>query len=72
METNILKRIFFDNHHHWKAFAEKHRKHICPVVFKEIEKIRDFGNPKIGFRILVCEGCHDLKVVPYRVRDAFA
>jgi hypothetical protein len=71
METNILKRIFFDQHHHWEAFAKKYRKHIRPVVFKEIEKFRDCGNPKNGFRLLVCEGCHDLKVVPYRCKGRF-
>lgn len=51
METNILKRIFFDQHQNWEAFAEKHRKHIRPVVFKEIEKFRDCGNPKNGFKL---------------------
>jgi hypothetical protein len=71
METNILRRIFFDEHQHWEAFKAKQGKKIRPVVVKEVEKFRDCGNLKKGFKILVCEGCHDLKVVPYRCKGRF-
>lgn len=71
METNILKRIFFDHHRHWESFVKKQGDLIRPVVHKEIEKFRDCGNPKNGFKLLVCDGCHDLKVVPYRCKGRF-
>jgi hypothetical protein len=72
METkNILHRIFFDENKHWEAFVAKHNKNIRPVVHREVAKFRDCGNIKKGFKLLVCEGCHDLKVVPYRCKGRF-
>ncbi|USK34639.1 transposase zinc-binding domain-containing protein [Bacillus sp. F19] len=59
METNILRRIFFDHHHHWEVFIKKHDQTPRPIVRKEMEKFRDCGNPKNGFKLFVCEGCHD-------------
>lgn len=32
METNILKRIFFDENQHWDSFVKKHGKKIRAVV----------------------------------------
>ncbi|UKS29260.1 transposase zinc-binding domain-containing protein [Paenibacillus sp. HWE-109] len=29
------------------------------------------GDPKKGFKLLACEGCHDLKVVSYRCQGRF-
>jgi hypothetical protein len=57
METNILRRIFFDEHNHWERFAKKYGTRIRPIVVKEVEKFRNYGNPKNGFKLLVCEGC---------------
>jgi hypothetical protein len=71
METNILRRIFFDEHGHWAAFVRKYGDRIRAVVLKEIEKFRGCGDPKNGFKLLVCEGCHDLKRVPYRCKGRF-
>jgi len=71
METNILKRIFFDHHQHWEAFKRKHGTKIRSVVIKEVEKFRDCGNPKNGFKLFVCEGCHDVRKVPYRCKGRF-
>lgn len=71
METNILRQIFFDENQHWAAFVEKHGSKIRPVVVKEISKFKECGNVKNGFKMLVCEGCHDLKVVPYRCKGRF-
>lgn len=65
METNILKRIFFDHHQHWEKFKRKHGKKIRPIVIKEVEKFRDCGDLKKGFKPYVCEGCHDVRKVPY-------
>lgn len=71
MEPNILKRIFFDEHGHWDKFVQKHQGRIRANVLKEVAKFRDCGNPKNGFKLLVCEGCHDLRVVPYRCKGRF-
>jgi len=71
METNILREIFFDQHNHWDKFLNKHKSKIRSVVIKEIEKFRSCGDPKRGFKLLVCEGCHDIKRVPYRCKGRF-
>ena len=71
METNILKRIFFDEHRHWERFVEKHKEKIRPNVLKEVAKFRTCGDLKNGFKLLVCEGCHDLRLVPYRCKGRF-
>jgi hypothetical protein len=71
MEINVLKQIFFDHHGHWDAFVAKHQGKIRPNVVKEVAKFRGCGNPKNGFKLLVCEGCHDLRLVPYRCKGRF-
>jgi hypothetical protein len=71
METNILKRIFFDEHKNWDNFVKKHHKNIRPNVIKEVEKFKGCGNPKNGFKLFVCEGCHDVKRVPFRCKGRF-
>ncbi len=71
METNILRRIFFDKNNHWNNFQCKYEAKIRPVVQKEIEKFRGCGNPKNGFKLFVCEGCHDVRKVPYRCKGRF-
>jgi hypothetical protein len=68
METNLLKRIFLEN---WKWFYSKHKNRIRSVVVKEVEKFLGCGNPKNGFKLLVCEGCHDIRRVPYRCKGRF-
>nr|WP_229757416.1 transposase zinc-binding domain-containing protein [Paenibacillus marchantiophytorum] len=40
-------------------------------MLKEIRKFRDCGNPKKGFKLLACEGCLDLKVVPFWCKGCF-
>lgn len=71
METNVLKQIFFDQHGHWDAFVKKHKNKIRSAVLKEVEKFRGCGDPKNGFKLLVCEGCHDVRRVPYRCKGRF-
>ncbi|MCQ6289193.1 transposase zinc-binding domain-containing protein [Bacillus cereus] len=71
MEANILKRIFFDEHNHWERFKDKYGARIRPVVLKEIEKFRGCGDPKNGFTLFVCEGCHHVRKVPYRCKGRF-
>lgn len=50
---------------------EKYGKRIRSVVKKEVEKFRNCGDIKQGFKLFVCEGCHDVKVVAYRCRSRF-
>jgi uncharacterized protein (DUF2267 family) len=71
MEPNKLKQIFFDEHGHWDAFVKKHGKHIREIVLKEVEKFRGCGDLKNGFKLLVCEGCHDMRRVPFRCKGRF-
>lgn len=55
METNKLRRIFFDEHQHWESFKNKYEAKIRSVVQKKVEKFRDCGNFKKGIRLLVYE-----------------
>jgi len=71
MDTNILRRIFFDDNQHWDVFVKKHGKNIRNVVIKEVEKFRNCGNPKTGFKLFVCEGCHDVRRIPFRCKGRF-
>ncbi|MFD1068295.1 IS91 family transposase [Oceanobacillus locisalsi] len=71
METNILKRILFDEQGHWESFKKKQGRRIRAIVIKEVEKFRDCGNPKNGFKLFVCEGCHDVRRVPFRCKGRF-
>nr|WP_209300517.1 transposase [Lentibacillus salicampi] len=66
-----MKRILFDENQHWESFKEKHGDRIRPVVLKEVERFRDCGNPKNGFKLFVCEGCHNVRRVPYRCKGRF-
>ncbi|WP_424955040.1 IS91 family transposase [Effusibacillus lacus] len=71
METNELKRIFFDEHRHWEQFVAKHGKRIRPQVIKEVEKFRICGTMHGGFKLFACEGCGHMKFVPYRCKGRF-
>ena len=71
MDSNILRRIFFDDNQNWDVFVKKYGKNIRNVVIKEVEKFRNCGNPKTGFKLFVCEGCHDVRRVPFRCKGRF-
>lgn len=71
MGKNILKEIFFDENQHWESFKRKYGKRIRPIVTKEVEKFRDCGDMKKGFKLFVCEGCHDVKRIPFRCKGRF-
>nr|WP_269410517.1 transposase zinc-binding domain-containing protein [Lentibacillus daqui] len=71
MGKNILKEIFFDENQHWESFKRKYGKRIRPIVIKEVEKFRDCGDMKKGFKLFVCEGCHDVKRIPFRCKGRF-
>lgn len=71
MDTNILRKIFFDHNQNWEKFKSKYARLLRPNVIKEVEKFQGCGNPKNGFKLFVCEGCHDVKRVPYRCKGRF-
>ena len=66
-----MRRIFFDQNNNWEKFKVKYGSRIRKVVEKEIEKFRYCGDPRKGFRLLVCEGCHSIRRVPYRCKSRF-
>ena len=35
---------------------------------REVKKFRDCGDLKKGYRLFVCEGCHDVKKVAFRCK----
>nr|WP_281426387.1 transposase zinc-binding domain-containing protein [Paenibacillus agaridevorans] len=65
-ETHLL-----DEHGHWDRFAEKHKGKLRLNVLKEVEKFRECENIANGSMLLVYEGCHDLRLVPYRCKGRF-
>ncbi|UZH05460.1 transposase zinc-binding domain-containing protein [Heyndrickxia coagulans] len=66
-----MKQILFDEHQHWEDFKKKYGARIRPIVIKEVEKFRDCGNLKNGFKLFVCEGCHHTHLVPFRCKGRF-
>lgn len=44
---------------------EKCRGRLHVIFTKEIEKLEDCENMKKGFKLLVCEGCHDIRKIPF-------
>src|SRR5690242_4922303 len=70
MSNNILKQ-FFDKHSHWDQFQKKYGARIRPIVRKEVEKFRGCGNPENDFKLFVCDGCYDVRKVPYRCKARF-
>ena len=68
---NNLKRIFFDENNHWNQFLKKHGKKIRPIVLKEVEKFKGCGKVINGFKLFVCEGCHDIKKIAYLCKGRF-
>ncbi|BCJ87486.1 hypothetical protein skT53_24710 [Effusibacillus dendaii] len=51
VETNELKRIFFDEHRHGERFAATHGKRIRPQVITEVEKFRICGTMHGGLEL---------------------
>ncbi len=71
MKKNLLQAIFFAEHQHWQRFLDKHGRRIRPVVKKEVKKFRDCRDIRKGYRLLVCEGCHDVKMIPLSCKGKF-
>ncbi|QCI86085.1 transposase [Vagococcus zengguangii] len=71
MNVNILQAIFFDKYHNWDNFIIKYSDRLRPVVKKEVAKFRNCGDIQKGYRLYVCEGCHDVKFLPLRCKGKF-
>lgn len=71
MKQNIQQAIFFDEHHNWDKFVAKHGHRLRQVVFDEIEKFKGCCDLRKGFRLYVCEGCHQTKLVPFQCKSKF-
>lgn len=71
MKQNIQQAIFFDEYHHWDNFVAKHQGNIRPVVLEEVEKFKYCRDYRKGFRLYVCEGCHQTKQVPFGCKSKF-
>lgn len=71
MKKNILQAIFFDGHQNWRKFLNKYGRKIRPVVKKEVHKFEFCGDIRKGYRLFVCEGCHQTKIIPLKCKGKF-
>lgn len=69
MSDFTIKQIFQDN---WDSFvAENNDVKIRPIVFEEVNKIINCGNPNFGYALFVCEHCGKFLKVPFRCKSRF-
>ena len=69
MSDFTIKQIFQD---HWDSFVgENNNIIIRPVVFEEVNKIINCGNPDYGYALYVCEHCGKFLKVPFRCKSRF-
>jgi len=69
MSEFTIKQIFQDN---WDNFvSEDNDIHIRPIVFEEVNKIINCGNPDFGYALYVCEHCGKFLKVPFRCKSRF-
>ena len=69
MSKFTIKQIFIDN---WDSFVTNCSDvNIRPVVFEEVNKIINCGNPDFGYALYVCEHCGKFLKVPFRCKSRF-
>lgn len=69
MSEFTVKQIFQD---HWNDFVfENLDISIRPIVFQEVNKIINCGNPDFGYALYVCEHCGKFLKVPFRCKSRF-
>ena len=69
MSNFTIKQIFIDN---WDKFIfENSQLNIRPVVFKEVERMINCGNPEFGYALYYCEHCDKFIHVPFRCKSRF-
>ena len=69
MSKFTIKQIFIDN---WDKFVSENQELIIrPVVFKEVERMINCGNPEFGYAMYYCEHCDKFMHVPFRCKSRF-
>lgn len=69
MSEFTIKQIFQD---HWDSFIEENKNiTIRPIVFEEVNKIINCGNPDYGYALYVCDHCGKFLKVPFRCKSRF-
>ena len=69
MSDFTIKQIFQD---HWNSFIKENNNIIIrQVVFEEVNKIINCGNPDYGYALYVCEHCGKFLKVPFRCKSRF-
>lgn len=69
MAEFTIKQIFKD---HWDYFIrDNYDISIRPIVFDEVEKIINCGNPDFGYALYVCNHCNKFLKVPFRCKSRF-
>ena len=69
MSEFTIKQIFQDN---WDNFVLDNTDiSIRSVVFEEVNKIINCGNPDFGYALYVCEHCGKFLKVPFRCKSRF-
>lgn len=64
-----IQQIFIDN---WDKFVlENCHLTIRPVVFKEVQRMMQCGNPELGYALYFCDHCHQFMHVPFRCKSRF-
>lgn len=74
-KKETLKSIFFHKQSggksNWEKFLLAYGSQLRPEVIKEVEKWRKCGRIENGFKLFVCEGCNEIKVLPYTCKGRF-
>ena len=69
MSVFTIKQIFIDN---WDNFLFYNSSlNIRPVVFKEVQRMINCGNPELGYALYYCEHCDKFVHVPFRCKSRF-
>ena len=69
MAEFTIKQIFQDN---WNDFLNDNSNiYIRPIVFEEVNKIINCGNPDYGYALYVCDHCGKFLKVPFRCKSRF-
>lgn len=69
MPVYSIKQIFIDN---WDKFLQVNSHlNIRPVVYKEVKRMMDCGNPELGYALYYCENCKKFLNVPFRCKSRF-
>ena len=57
---------------HWDSFVKENKNiAIRQVVFEEVDKVINCGNPDYGYALYVCEHCGKFLKVPFRCKSRF-